>query len=982
MKRWIAPLVVTVSIVLVPWAAYAQDATLSGVVTDSTDAVLPGATVTATLIETGTTFVSVSEGNGTYRIPTLRVGTYRITAELSGFSTVTRDNVQVLVGQNVVLNLRMTVSSLQESVTVRGAAPLVETTASNLGGNVDPVQMQVLPVNGRNWMGLTILAPGSRANDVGESPTGVGGTTGGGLARGDPGYYQLILDGQQVTNTMAQSTFGQPKFARDSIGEFQFVSARFDATQGRSQGILVNAVTKAGANTPFGSMYGYFRDDKFNAADFVAKKVLPYQNQQIGATFGGPIIRDRAHVFGYYEIEREPNTFNFAGAYKAFNIPDLSVVRTEHKAGFRTDLQLNNRNRLLMRGNLWNNKMPIDIGSFTGGSLLGHPSTLGTRQYQNYQGYASLTQTLGRRSVNEVKAGWFVAFSDQAGLKGLEESPLIFLRGYTIGKSQALPLRLNGHMWSARDDFGTVWDWKGSHEVHLGGDLQYNHDFYEWNNARNPAYDARGGPVPANIESLFPVWNDPSTWNINALSPIAVRYYQSFGKWAWTNETPKVAAWFQDNWHVTQDLTLNLGLRWDLSYNWSGQQWDVPPLRKTVPNDFDNWGPRLGFAYSTNAKRTVYRGGWGLYYIGPKDQWSHHIPANLAYALWSANYDGKPNFFADPYRTGGGAPAFRSVPPGQTVLSGENLMTCPTHPILRCDVAGYIATDTNKVPYSHQTSFGFQQQLGETMSFQADYQWNAGRREQYNQNTNLLFDPATGENLPFFVAGGAPGPRPFPNYLGTTLQVRSEGKSNYHALETAFNRRLSNRWQASATYTLSKFDDYIPFPLSGGTLVTFKVPVDIGDSWFPAIGDQRHRAVFNSIYELPYNFQLSGLYFYGSGQAFGAIYGADLRNSGNLSLAMRPDRTSVFRNTSGHLSDKTGTYGDAIHRVDLRLLRRFKLAGRTAVEGSFEMFNVFNHANYGAYNTVEVSPLYGRPQQNFNAAYLPRMLQLGFRFSF
>jgi hypothetical protein len=980
MKRCVALLVVASSIFLVPWAARAQDATMTGTITDATEAVLPGVTVTATHVDTGTTFVGVSEDNGTYRIPALRVGVYRITAELAGFSTVTRENVQLLVGQNVVLNLQLSVSTVQETVTVSGQAPLVDTTASELGGNIDPVQMQALPVNGRNWMGLTILAPGSRANDVGESPTGTGGTTGGGSARGDPGYYQLILDGQQVTNTMAQSTFGQPKFARDSISEFQFMSARFDATQGRSQGIVVNAVTKSGANTAFGSAYGYFRDDSMNAADFVAKTVLPYQNQQVGGTFGGPIVRDRAHVFGYYELEREPTTFTFAGAYPAFNIDPLYSVRLEHKAGFRGDVTLNDRNRLLMRGNLWNNDMPIDIGSFTGGSLVGHPSTLGTRQYQNYQGYASWTQMLGRRSVNEFKVGFFVAFSDQYGLEGLEESPLVQLRGYTIGKSSALPLRLNGRMWSVRDDFSTVWDFKGSHEVHFGADMQFNHDFYEWQNARYPVYDARGGPVPANIESLFPVWNDPSTWNINALSPIAVRYIQSFGKWAWTNETPKWAAWFQDNWQVSSDLTLNLGLRWDFSYNWSAEQWNVPPLRQSVPNQFDNWGPRLGFAYATNEKKTVWRGGWGIYFIGPKDQWSHHTPANLSYVLYSANYDGLPDFFANPYR--GTGLNFKPNPDiDPPPLSDQNYLTCPPHPTIRCDVAGYIAVDTNRVPYSHQTSFGLQHQLTNTMSVQADYQWNAARREQYNQNTNLLFDPATGNNLPFFVAGGAPGPRPWPD-LGITLQTRSEGKSNYHALETAFTKRMSNRWSTSVTYTLSKFDDYIPPPLSGNTLVTFPVPIDIGDSWFPALGDQRHRAVVNGIWELPYNFQLSGLYFYGSGQAFSANYGADLRNSGNLSFSLRPDGTIVDRNKKGLLTKREGTYGNSIHRVDMRLTKRFVLYGRSAIEGSFEMFNVFNHANYGSYVTSEVSPLYGQPQQNFNVAYLPRMLQLGFRVTF
>jgi hypothetical protein len=980
MKRCLYVSVAALWVLLISAPARAQDATLSGVVTDATESVLPGVTVTATHTDTGATFVGTSEANGSYRIPALRVGTYRISAELTGFSTVTRENVQVLVGQNLVLNLRLSLSSVQETVTVSGQAPLIDITASELGGNIDPRQMQTLPVNGRNWMGLTILAPGSRANDVGESPTGTGGTTGGGSPRGDPGYYQLILDGQQVTNTMAQSTFGQPKFARDSIGEFQFMSARFDATQGRSQGIIVNAVTKSGANTPFGSGYGYFRNDKFNAADFVAKKVLPYSNQQAGATFGGPLIRDRAHIFGYYELEHEPNTFTFGGAYPAFNIAPLTVTRREDKAGFRADLTMNSRNRLLARGNLWVNDMPIDIASFTGGSLVGHPSTLGTRKYQNYQGFVSWTQMLGRRSVNEIKTGFFVAFSDQDGLPGLEHSPQVLLRGYTIGKSPALLLRLNGHMWSARDDFSTVWEGKGTHEIHIGGDMQFNHDFYEWNNARYAVYDARGGPVPANIESLFPVWNDPSTWNINALSPIAVRYDQSFGQWAWTNETPKFAGWFQDNWHVNPALTMNLGIRWDFSYNWSGQQWDVPPLRHSVPNDFNNWGPRLGFAYALNDKKTVVRGGWGLYFIGAKDQWSHHIPANLSYAIWSANYDGLPNFFADPFR--GQGVNFRPAPADEVVLSGQNILTCPSHPTLRCNVAGYIATDTNKVPYSHQTSFGFQHQLNDSTSFQADYQWNAARREQYTQNTNLLFDPATGNNYPFFVAGGAPGPRPWPDYLGTTLQIRSAGQSNYHALETAFTKRLTKHWQASGTYTLSKFTDYIPPPLSGNTLVTFHVPEDIGDSWYPALGDQRHRAVFNAIYELPWDFQLSGLYFFGSGQAFGANYGADLRNSGNLSFQLRPDGTIVPRNKSGHLSDKTGTYGDHIHRVDLRILRRFRLYGRSTVEGSLEVFNVFNHANYGSYVTSEVSPLYGQPQQNFNVAYLPRMLQLGFRVAF
>ena len=133
--------------------------------------------------------------------------------------------------------------------------------------------------------------------------------------------FQFNIDGQQVTDTQGQSASGQPRFSRDAIGEFEVTTNRFDATQGRSSGLQVNAITKAGTNTFTGTFAGYFRDDRFKAADFVADRVLKYSNQQFSTTFGGPIKRDRAHFFGYYEGEREPQTIAFTSPYPAFNIP-------------------------------------------------------------------------------------------------------------------------------------------------------------------------------------------------------------------------------------------------------------------------------------------------------------------------------------------------------------------------------------------------------------------------------------------------------------------------------------------------------------------------------------------------------------------------------------------------------------------------------------------------------------------------------------
>src|SRR4029453_12803525 len=126
--------------------------------------------------------------------------------------------------------------------------------------------------------------------------------------------------------------------------------------------------------------------------------------------------------------------------------------------------------------------------------------------------------------------------------------------------------------------------------------------------------------------------------------------------------------------------------------------------------------------------------------------------------------------------------------------------------------------------------------------------------------------------------------------------------------------------------------------------------------------DQRHRAVFNAIYTLPYGLQLSGLYFYGSGQRFATNYGADLSDSARLLFRLRPDGSIVPRNN---------LVGNPIHRVDLRLQKRFTFLGNRTFDGVVELFNAFNHKNYGSYVTAEVSPAYGRPVQNFNIAYQP-----------
>src|SRR3989441_9391413 len=159
----------TVALLALRLVAHAQDTTLIGAVRDNTGAVLPGVTVTATSEAQGTKYAGATDERGLYRI-ILRPDVYRVTAELSGFTTATRQGVEILLGKQMALNLDMTVSGLQESVTVTGDAPLIDTSSSTIAGNIDPRQMQDIPINGRNWMDLPMLAAGSASNPTGTAP--------------------------------------------------------------------------------------------------------------------------------------------------------------------------------------------------------------------------------------------------------------------------------------------------------------------------------------------------------------------------------------------------------------------------------------------------------------------------------------------------------------------------------------------------------------------------------------------------------------------------------------------------------------------------------------------------------------------------------------------------------------------------------------------------------------------------------------------
>ena len=950
--------VVLVALLGLPIVGFAQEATLSGTITDMTGGVLPGVTIVALHEATGNVFQAVTDERGTFRLP-VRTGTFRITAELPGFATVTRTGVELLLAQQGVVNLQMAPSTVQETVTVTGEAPLVDVTQSRASGNIDPRQMQELPVSGRNWQDLALLAPGARTNAVNQVA----------VDRGQQGDVQINVDGQQVTQNIGGGlgAFGQPRFSRDAIAEFEFVANRFDATQGRSAGVQINAITKSGTNAFAGTASGYFRHDRFRAEDFIQHRRLPYSNQQLSGTFGGPIRKDKFHFFANYEYEREPQTFTYTSPFPRFNI-DQSGARTQNMGGGRFDVQFSTQTRLTTRANKWQQKIPFEGA----GGATSHPSAPTSRQLDSDQIFASLMHVVSSRTLNEAKIGYYGYRWDLQSIVPSPNHPYaslgvtmgvvpsIRLRGYTIGGNVNLPQTIGANTYSFRDDFTSSFTKGGRHDVKLGGEYLYVKHFLFTCRSCGGVLDAQGGPIPANIESLFPVWNDTSTWNIDALSSISRNYTQGIGNFRFYVPRHTYAAWVQDDWQVTSRLTLNLGLRYDIvSGVWAEWVEIKPFLNANRPLDKNNLGPRLGFALSLN-DRTVLRGGFGRYFADVTDQAAHGTVGWVNIVQPEVLYDGRANFASNP---------FNGARPTVEQFLRTQCNVAPGPACVRANLFSHLAGPIVQIPYSWQTSIGVQRQLGSSMAVEADYVYKGGRQELYPQNINLTYNPATGANYPFTDIAR----RAYPDW-GVVEPYFTGGRSNSHDLQMAFTKRLSNRWQASGTYLLSRLKDALPAPYSGFQQVAFPLASDMGGEYTLAATDQRHRAVFNGIWQAGYGFQLSGLYFYGSGVRYSTTYGGDLRQIGSGGEnRLRPNGTIAPRNN---------LVSDPLHRVDLRVQRRFALGGRAGVDGILELFNVFNRANYGSYTTAESNANYGKASQNLNVAYQPRTLQLGFRFTF
>lgn len=923
-------------------SALAQQTGITGRVSDQSGGILPLTVVRITDTASGRSQSTVSSETGVFGFPSLPASEYRLRAEAPGFTPVEK-TLTILVGQVIEADLTLRPSAVSSTVDVQAEIASIETTSSQVAGNIDPRQMKEVPLNGRNWMELALLVPGITRNAVGDTPIG-----------NDSGKIQINVDGQQVTQNTA-GTGSQQAYSREAISEFQIITNRFDATLGRSARLQINAQTKSGSNALHGSLYGYFRNDSLNAADKVARRVLPYQNQQFGGTFGGPLLKDRLWFFGAYEAEREPGTLfltptGFTGQDFSFaSQTDSRTILT------RIDFQRSDSSRYSLRlsASAWKNP-------FTNVGGTAHPSRATDSTRSSLSAVGGWNKTLSPTLVSDMKLGF--------SYHNWTNDPLVQSQEYRLGVTTVgAPYNYPGDRFQnsiqARNDLYWM---KGKHSVKFGGEyINTRHYGFFQQNVRGVVTSF--SRAPADLNAVFPVWNDPSSWKLDVLGQTSNSFVQGFGDFNLNIRRNTFGFWMQDDWKINPRLTLNLGLRYD---NDIGMLGNSPKLKSGLllpeGSDANNIAPRLGFAFDvTGQRRTVIRGGIGLYYADMIANMFYNQQLFNGETTVQAAVDAKP-----------GAPISLTQPFGQ--YTGEDFLTgnapAPQQSL-------QLVNPDVVTPYSYQMSLGIEKAIASDWTVIADFvNWRL-YHEWSRVDENLFYNPATGFNRT--PSAGRPDAR----YTSVLRFITpSVSGAIYTGFQLEVRKRFSKGLTLASSYTLARLKDS-----SGGAFSVPNNPFNLADEWGNGGDDQRHTFNVNGSFSWKWGLQLSGLYRYGSGSVFSTTAsGSPFANGGTNRTFLATTRTyndPKFNKpapyAAGYLiTERNQLYGLPIHRVDVRGTKTFSLGERFRVQAILEAFNLFNRANYGTFATAVTSANFGAPGQNSNLAYSPRMLQIAGRFEF
>jgi outer membrane receptor for ferrienterochelin and colicin len=960
----------------------ASSGQIAGTITDPQGAALANATVRAVNKQTGLIQNTQTNDEGLFRIVLLPPGNYEVTIEASGFAKATA-NVEVTVGRTAEVNLPLSTSGVQETVNVTAGAVQVQTTRSEADAVINEKAIENLPINGRRFQDFVTLTPGAQV---------------------DPRRGQISLSGQLGIHTNVNVDgvdYNQPFFGgirggersnnaftvpQEAIKEFQVVASGYSAEFGRSTGGIVNAVTKSGTNNYHGSGFYLGRPKDLSRQNDFIKAVEENVNSslapgaprreisaaptqhQFGASFGGPIKQDKLFFFTAYEQQRlrQNREVQFPAilsitptaeqleAYNFFAGLQEPFIQTNDAIALlgRIDYEINSNHRTNIRYSFSDNEA---LNATSNGvplfpTINNALSNNGTEKDRTHTVVGQLTSFFSSTIVNEFR-GQYSRENRPRIANALEPTVEVG----PVGRFGTVSFLGENLQFDWRVQLADSINWtNGNHSFKFGG--EYNHVFQDQSFGFNQfGRFTLGGTTQQALEIL-----GVGGSTANRFDNTGVRYFKQIGNLRAAYTTKELAFFGQDAWRVLPNLTINYGLRWEAQYNPEPELGNDALINlikgfkfpsghiadpTVIPDDTNNFGPRLGFAWDPGSNgKTVIRGYGGVYYSrtpglllstptnnfrSPAGDLSVTLPIVVA---------GNPNNTVYKQLKLIGVDLNNFALGSLPNITGDQVRQIATQLGVNPDTAGiapiFFANDYANAK-SVQAGVGVERELTRGFTVGADFSYVNTNNLQQNRDLNLPLptlrtttaDPA---QRPFYNLANKPIPA-----LGQ-IQVReTTGHSLYRAL--TLRTKFQRSWgQFNAFYTLSKSLSTTDNEREAGG-VQYDDAFNASSEYGPSNLDRRHIFTASPLVFLPFGIDFSAALRLRSGRPINATISGDANGDGNFND--RPYRTagiSYERNAFRNL---------ALYDIDVRVQKRLQLSENKRLLFTAEVFNLFNFNN-------------------------------------